>query len=90
MQQMMHDPQTHPFPRSQSMRWLLSHPALIAGAAAAFVIIGPRRVISGIGRAGPVISSAAALVTTTLQDPAKMRIATRGMAQLTQIIRARR
>lgn len=89
MQQMMHDPKGHPFPRSQSMRWLLSHPMLIAGAAAAFVIIGPRRVINGIGRAGPMISTAAAMVTTTLQDPAKMRMATRGLATLTNMVRAR-
>ena len=90
MQQMMHDPKGHPFPRSQSMRWLLSHPMLIAGAAAAVVIIGPRRLINGIGRAGPMISTAAAMVTTALQDPAKMRVATRGLASLANMVRARR
>jgi hypothetical protein len=90
MKELMHDPVNHPFPRSQSMRWLLSHPWLIAGGVAALVIIGPRRAISGLGRAAPLVSSAAALITTTLQDPAKMRVATRGLASLTQMIRSRR
>ena len=90
MKELMHDPVNHPFPRSQSMRWLLSHPWLIAGGVAALVIIGPRRAIRGVGRAAPLVSSAAAMVTTTLQDPAKMRVATRGIASLAQMIRARR
>ncbi len=90
MKELMHDPVNHPFPRSQSMRWLLSHPWLIAGGVAALVIIGPRRAINSLGRAAPLVSSAAALITTTLQDPAKMRVATRGLASLTQMIRSRR
>lgn len=90
LKEMMHSPGSHPFPRSQSMRWLLSHPWLIAGGVAALVIVGPRRAISGLGRAAPVVSSAAAMITTALQDPAKMRIATRGLASLTQMMRARR
>lgn len=90
MKELMHDPVSHPFPRSQSMRWLLSHPWLIAGGVAAVVIIGPRRAVNGVGRAAPLISSAAAMITTTLQDPAKMRVATRGLASLTQMIRSRR
>jgi hypothetical protein len=90
MKQLMHDPATHPFPRSQSMRWLLSHPWLIAGGVAALVVIGPRRAINGLGRAAPLVSSAAAMITTALQDPAKMRVATRGLASLTQMIRSRR
>ena len=90
MQELMHDPVNHPFPRSQSMRWLLSHPWLIAGGVAALVIIGPRRAINGVGRAAPLVSSAAAMLTTTLQDPARMRGATRGLASLAQMIRSRR
>ncbi|MET0962683.1 MAG: hypothetical protein ABWY05_07675 [Noviherbaspirillum sp.] len=90
MQQMMKDPQTHPFPRSQTMRWLLGHPLLIAGGVAAVAVIGPRRAVNGVARVGPIISTVATMITMTLQDPAKMRIATRGMASLMNIVRSRR
>jgi len=90
MKQLMRDRQTHPFPRSQSMRWLLSHPAVIIGGVAAVAIIGPRRTINGIAKVGPLISSAATMVTMTLQDPAKMRVATRGISMLAEAVRNRR
>ncbi len=90
MRQMMQDPGTHPFPRSQTMRWLLGHPWLIAGGVAAFAVIGPRRTVNGIARVGPLVSSAAAMLTMTLQDPARMRMATRGIATLANMVRARR
>jgi hypothetical protein len=37
-----------------------------------------------------MISSAAAMVTMTLQDPAKMRVAARGVSMLSDMIRSRR
>ena len=90
LQQMMREPDKHPFPRSQTMRWLLGHPWLIAGGVAAVAIIGPRRTVNGIARVGPLVNSAAAMVTMTLQDPAKMRMATRGIATLANMVRSRR
>lgn len=90
MKQMMQDRQTHPFPRSQTMRWLLGNPWLIAGGVTAVAIIGPRRVVNGAARVGPLVSSVAGLLTTTLQDPAKMQAATRGIATLANMVRARR
>lgn len=86
----MHDTQTHPFPRSQTMRWLLGHPLLIAGGVAAVLAIGPRRAVNGVARIGPLVSGAAGLLTMTLQDPVKMRAATRGIATLANMVRARR
>ena len=90
MQQMMQDRQTHPFPRSQTMRWLLGNPWLIAGGVTAVAIIGPRRVVNGVARVGPLVSGVAGLLTMTLQDPVKMRAATRGIATLANMVRARR
>ena len=90
MHELMDETHTHPFPRSQSMRWLLGHPLVIAGGVAALLLIGPRRVINGVARVGPLVSGAAGLVTMTLQDPAKMRVATRGVAALANMVRARR
>jgi hypothetical protein len=90
MKQMMHDPDTHPFPRSQTMRWLLGYPWLIAGGVAAVAIIGPRRAVNGIARVGPLVSTAATMITMTLQDPARMRMATRGIASLLSMVRSRR
>lgn len=90
MKQMMQDRQTHPFPRSQTMRWLLGNPWLIAGGVTAVAIIGPRRVVNGVARVGPLVSGVAGLLTTTLQDPAKMQAATRGIATLANMVRARR
>jgi hypothetical protein len=89
MEAMMHDPQKHPFPRSQTMRWLMAHPGLVAGTLAVVVLVGPRRVINGLARTGPLISSAAAGLTMVLQDPAKMRMAGRGMAMMREIMRQR-
>lgn len=89
MEQMMHQPLKHPFPRSQTMRWLLAHPGLVGGTLAVAVLIGPRRVINGLARTGPLISSAAAGLTMLLQDPAKMRMAGRGMAMMRDIMRQR-
>jgi hypothetical protein len=90
MHELMHDTRTHPFPRSQTMRWLLGHPLVIAGGVAALLAIGPRRAVNGVARVGPVISSAAGLLTMTLQDPAKMRVAARGIAALAKMVRERR
>jgi hypothetical protein len=89
MEQMMREPQKHPFPRSQTMRWLMAHPGLVAGTLAVAVLIGPRRVINGLARTGPLISSATAGLTMLLQDPAKMRMAGRGMAMMRDIVRQR-
>jgi hypothetical protein len=90
MKQLMHDPQAHPFPRSLTMRWLLSHPGVAVGGVALVVLLGPRRTINGIAKIGPIISGAASMVTMTLQDPAKMRVAARGVSMLTDMIRSRR
>lgn len=90
MHELMDNTHTHPFPRSQSMRWLLGHPLIIAGGVAALLVIGPRRVVNGVARVGPLVSGAAGLLTMTLQDPAKMRVATRGVAALANMVRARR
>lgn len=90
MHELMDDTRTHPFPRSQTMRWLLGHPLMIAGGVAALVAIGPRRAVNSVARVGPLVSSAAGLVTMTLQDPAKMRVAARGMATLANMVRSRR
>ena len=90
MKQMMEDRRSHPFPRSQTMRWLLGNPWLIAGGVTAVAIVGPRRVINGVARVGPLVTGVAGLLTTTLQDPAKMRAATRGIATLANMVRARR
>jgi len=87
---LMHDTRTHPFPRSQTMRWLLGHPLLIAGGVAALLLIGPRRAVNGVAKAGPLVSGAAGMLTMTLQDPAKMRVAARGAAALANMVRARR
>lgn len=89
MKEMMHQPQQHPFPQSQTMRWLLAHPGLVAGALAVIVLIGPRRAVNGLARTGPLISSATAGLTMLLQDPAKMRMAGRGIAAMRDIMRAR-
>lgn len=89
MEQMMREPQKHPFPRSQTMRWLMAHPGLVAGTLAVVVLVGPRRVINGLARTGPLISSATAGLTMVLQDPAKMRMAGRGMAMMRDIMRQR-
>jgi len=86
----MDDTRTQPFPRSQTMRWLLGHPLMIAGGVAAALVIGPRRAVNGVARVGPLVSSAAGLLTMTLQDPAKMRVAARGMSTLANMVRARR
>jgi hypothetical protein len=85
-----HDTLTHPFPRSQTMRWMLGHPLLIAGGVAALLVIGPRRAVNGVARMGPLVSGAAGMLTMTLQDPAKMRVAARGVAALANMVRARR
>jgi hypothetical protein len=90
MHELMHDTRTHPFPRSQTMRWLLGHPLMIAGGVAALLVVGPRRVVNGAAKVGPVVSSAAGLLTMTLQDPAKMRVAARGIAALAKMVRERR
>ena len=90
MHELMHDTRAHPFPRSQTMRWLLGHPLIIAGGVAALAVIGPRRVLNGVARVGPLVSSGAGLLTMTLQDPAKMRVAARGVAALANMVRARR
>ena len=90
MHELMDDTRTHPFPRSQTMRWLLGHPLVIAGDVAAVLVIGPRRIVNGVARVGPLVSSAAGLVTMTLQDPAKMRVAARGVAALANMVRAQR
>ena len=90
MHALLHDTGTHPFPRSQTMRWLLEHPLWIAGGVAALLVIGPRRAVNGVARVGPVVSSAAGMLTMTLQDPAKMRVAARGIAALANMVRARR
>lgn len=90
MQQMMDDPAAHPFPRSQTMRWLIGHPWLIAGGVAAIALIGPRRAVNGMARVGPLASTAASMITMTLQDPARMRMVTRGIATLTNMVRSRR
>ena len=90
MHELMDDSRTHPFPRSQTMRWLLGHPLIIAGGVAALAVIGPRRVLNGVARVGPLVSSGAGLLTMTLQDPAKMRVAARGVAALANMVRARR
>lgn len=87
---LLRDTQTHPFPRSQTMRWLLGHPLIIAGGVAAVLAIGPRRAVNGVARVGPLVSGAAGLLTMTLQDPAKMRVAARGIAALANMVRARR
>jgi hypothetical protein len=89
MEEMMHQPEKHPFPQSQTMRWLLAHPGLVAGTLAIVVLVGPRRVINGLARTGPLISSAAAGLTMMLQDPAKMRMAGRGVAMMRDIMRRR-
>lgn len=85
-----HDTLAYPFPRSQTMRWLLGHPLLIAGGVAALVLVGPRRAVNGVARVGPLVSSAAGMLTMTLQDPAKMRVAARGVAALANMVRNRR
>lgn len=90
MHALMDDTHMHPFPRSQTMRWLLGHPLVIAGGVAGLLLIGPRRVVNGVARVGPLVSGAAGLITMTLQDPAKMRVATRGVAALANMVRARR
>jgi roadblock/LC7 domain-containing protein len=90
MKQMMNDPEAHPFPRSQTMRWLLGHPWLIAGGVAAVAVIGPRRAVNGIARVGPLVSTAATMITMTLQDPARMRMVTRGITSLATMVRSRR
>lgn len=90
MHELMDDTRTQPFPRSQTMRWLLGHPLMIAGGVAAVFAIGPRRAVNGVARVGPLVSSAAGLLTMTLQDPAKMRVAARGMATLANMVRERR
>jgi hypothetical protein len=90
MHELMHDTRTHPFPRSQTMRWLLGHPLAIAGGVAALLVVGPRRVVNGVAKVGPVVSGAAGLLTMTLQDPAKMRVAARGIAALANMVRQRR
>ena len=90
MHELMHDTRTHPFPRSQTMRWLLGHPLAIAGGVAALLIIGPRRAVNGVAKVGPLVSGAAGLLTMTLQDPARMRVATRGIATLANMVRERR
>jgi hypothetical protein len=87
---MHHDTLAHPFPRSQSMRWMLGHPLVIAGGVAALMIIGPRRIVNGVARLGPLVTSGAGLLTMTLQDPAKMRVAARGLSTLANMVRARR
>jgi hypothetical protein len=87
---LMHDTRTHPFPRSQTMRWMLGHPLLIAGGVAALLVIGPRRAVNGVAKVGPLVSGAAGMLTMTLQDPAKMRVAARGVAALANMVRARR
>jgi hypothetical protein len=61
----------------------------VAGTLAVAVLIGPRRVINGLARTGPLISSATAGLTMLLQDPAKMRMAGRGMAMMRDIVRQR-
>jgi hypothetical protein len=90
MHELMDQSQPHPFPRSQTMRWLLGHPLVIAGGVAALLVIGPRRAVNGVARVGPLVSSAAGMLTMTLQDPAKMRVAARGVAALANMVRARR
>ncbi|MDB5759641.1 MAG: hypothetical protein JWM30_2930 [Burkholderia sp.] len=90
MHELMDHSQPHPFPRSQTMRWLLGHPLVIAGGVAALLVIGPRRAVNGVARVGPLVSSAAGMLTMTLQDPAKMRVAARGVAALANMVRARR
>lgn len=90
MHDLMHDTHTHPFPRSQTMRWLLGHPLIIAGGVAALLAIGPRRAVNGVAKVGPLVSGAAGMLTMTLQDPAKMRVAARGIAALANMVRARR
>lgn len=89
MAQMMEQPQQHPFPRSQSMRWLLAHPGLVMGGLAVVVLLGPRRVINGLARTGPMISSAAAMATSMLQDPAKRRVAGHGISVIRNMIQNR-
>jgi hypothetical protein len=90
MHELTDDTRTHPFPRSQTMRWILGHPLLIAGGVAALALIGPRRAANGVARAAPLVSSAAGLLTMTLRDPARMRVAARGVAALAEMVRARR
>jgi hypothetical protein len=90
MHELMDNRHVQPFPRSQTMRWLLGHPLVIAGGVAALLVIGPRRVVNGVARVGPLVSSAAGLLTVTLQDPARMRMATRSVAALANMVRARR
>jgi len=90
MHALMHEHDTHPFPRSQTMRWLLGHPLLIAGGVAALMVIGPRRAVNNVARVGPLVSGAAGILTTTLQDPAKMRMAARSVAALANMVRERR
>jgi hypothetical protein len=89
MAQLMEQPQQHPFPRSESMRWLLAHPALVMGGLAVVVLLGPRRLINGLARTGPVISGAASMITMVLHDPAKMRVAGQGISVLRNIIQNR-
>lgn len=89
MAQMMEQPQQHPFPRSQSMRWLLSHPGLVMGGLAVVVLLGPRRVINGLARTGPMIGSLASMTTMVLRDPAKMRVAGQGIAVIRNMIQNR-
>ena len=90
MHELMDDTRIHPFPRSQTMRWLLGHPLIIAGGVAALLVIGPRRAVNGVAKVGPLVSGAAGMLTMTLQDPAKMRVAARGIAALANMVRARR
>jgi len=90
MHELMDDTRTHPFPRSQTMRWLLGHPLLVAGGVAALALIGPRRVVNGVARVAPLVSSAAGLLTVTLQNPARMRTAARSVAALAKMVRDRR
>jgi len=85
-----HETLAYPFPRSQTMRWLLGHPLWIAGGVAALLVIGPRRAVYGVARLGPLVSGTAGMLTMTLQDPAKMRVAARGVAALANMVRARR
>lgn len=90
MDELMADTRTHPFPRSQTMRWLLGHPLMIAGGVAALLVIGPRRAVNGVARIGPLVSSVAGLLTMTLQDPVRMRAAVRGATTIANMVRARR
>jgi hypothetical protein len=90
MHELLDDTRTQPFPRSQTMRWLLGHPLVVAGGIAALALIGPRRMVNGVARAAPLVSSAAGLLTMTLQDPTRMRAAARSVSALAKMVRDRR